>query len=154
MTTQKEHRVRRGVFVSYARRDGESLARDLCQRLLAHGVPVWHDRSSMEGGRDWWDQIKRALREVEFLVLIMTPGAIQSETVRQEWRIARQQGVCVFPVIADAGIGMDVLPRWMRAVHWYDLAHEEAKLLNDCLLYTSDAADERSSVDLGGRRII
>ena len=23
-----------------------------------------------------------------------------------------------------------------------------------CLLYTSDAADERSSVDLGGRRII
>ena len=29
------------------------------------------------------------------------------------------------------------------------LAQREA-----CLLYTSDAADERSSVDLGGRRII
>ena len=27
-------------------------------------------------------------------------------------------------------------------------------LLDICLLYTSDAADERSSVDLGGRRII
>ena len=27
-------------------------------------------------------------------------------------------------------------------------------LLYTCLLYTSDAADERSSVDLGGRRII
>ena len=26
--------------------------------------------------------------------------------------------------------------------------------LKACLLYTSDAADERSSVDLGGRRII
>ena len=26
--------------------------------------------------------------------------------------------------------------------------------VSDCLLYTSDAADERSSVDLGGRRII
>ena len=26
--------------------------------------------------------------------------------------------------------------------------------INICLLYTSDAADERSSVDLGGRRII
>ena len=26
--------------------------------------------------------------------------------------------------------------------------------MNSCLLYTSDAADERSSVDLGGRRII
>ena len=27
-------------------------------------------------------------------------------------------------------------------------------VLRACLLYTSDAADERSSVDLGGRRII
>src|SRR5678815_3879477 len=27
------------------------------------------------------------------------------------------------------------------------------KLIGNCLLYTSDAADERSSVDLGGRRI-
>ena len=33
---------------------------------------------------------------------------------------------------------------------------DEAKKVGDliCLLYTSDAADERSSVDLGGRRII
>ena len=30
----------------------------------------------------------------------------------------------------------------------------ELLLLYYCLLYTSDAADERSSVDLGGRRII
>ena len=28
------------------------------------------------------------------------------------------------------------------------------QLVGHCLLYTSDAADERSSVDLGGRRII
>ena len=31
---------------------------------------------------------------------------------------------------------------------------EVALRLDACLLYTSDAADERSSVDLGGRRII
>ena len=29
-----------------------------------------------------------------------------------------------------------------------------AAMNSNCLLYTSDAADERSSVDLGGRRII
>ena len=37
------------------------------------------------------------------------------------------------------------------------LAHRTeviAMLSSGCLLYTSDAADERSSVDLGGRRII
>ena len=31
---------------------------------------------------------------------------------------------------------------------------EELAAIRTCLLYTSDAADERSSVDLGGRRII
>ena len=38
----------------------------------------------------------------------------------------------------------------------YAIAHMKIglKLFDTCLLYTSDAADERSSVDLGGRRII
>ena len=38
-------------------------------------------------------------------------------------------------------------------VHYLDTANYEPKD-EACLLYTSDAADERSSVDLGGRRII
>ena len=38
------------------------------------------------------------------------------------------------------GMKMDLFPRPFR--------------VQGCLLYTSDAADERSSVDLGGRRII
>ena len=41
---------------------------------------------------------------------------------------------------ARAGRSADDAHRWARGVR--------------CLLYTSDAADERSSVDLGGRRII
>ena len=31
---------------------------------------------------------------------------------------------------------------------------DDLQWIDSCLLYTSDAADERSSVDLGGRRII
>ena len=34
------------------------------------------------------------------------------------------------------------------------LCVDEKSQIQACLLYTSDAADERSSVDLGGRRII
>ena len=34
------------------------------------------------------------------------------------------------------------------------VAQEVSAHPSGCLLYTSDAADERSSVDLGGRRII
>ena len=35
------------------------------------------------------------------------------------------------------------------------VTHDQTEAMTmGCLLYTSDAADERSSVDLGGRRII
>ena len=38
--------------------------------------------------------------------------------------------------------------------NWVELQAEFPCLFFVCLLYTSDAADERSSGDLGGRRII
>ena len=56
------------------------------------------------------------------------------------------------------------LPLSRRLVRSPRLCHHDARHANQpphpmpnpwtCLLYTSDAADERSSVDLGGRRII
>ena len=39
-----------------------------------------------------------------------------------------------------------------NGIHPGEIEGKDACML--CLLYTSDAADERSSVDLGGRRII
>ena len=47
-------------------------------------------------------------------------------------------------------------PRMRAAIdRWLQEVVSGARPLGDaCLLYTSDAADERSSVDLGGRRII
>ena len=43
------------------------------------------------------------------------------------------------------------IPSDSRRDLWKKIPYEECLC---CLLYTSDAADERSSVDLGGRRII
>eukprot|EP00658_Telonema_sp_P-2_P085742 TRINITY_DN9842_c0_g1_i2.p1 TRINITY_DN9842_c0_g1~~TRINITY_DN9842_c0_g1_i2.p1 ORF type:complete len:170 (+),score=23.51 TRINITY_DN9842_c0_g1_i2:379-888(+) len=42
----------------------------------------------------------------------------------------------------------------LLADHALDRDPATPKSLSDCLLYTSDAADEEDSVDLGGRRII
>ena len=58
-----------------------------------------------------------------------------------------------FHAAAIVGLGFKVPdPRAWDAPHnVLDVVLVNAK---SCLLYTSDAADERSSVDLGGRRII
>src|SRR5260370_11551623 len=119
------------VFLSYARSDGEQFATQLRQRLEAEHIPLWQDRVGMEGGRDWWLQITEVLDVVEFMVLVMTPAAMCSETVRREWRYARQQGVCVYPVKGVPDLDFNSLPHWMRSAHFYDLAHEWPKLLND-----------------------
>src|SRR5438876_5474696 len=112
------------VFISYARTDGREIANDLRTRVEAEDIPIWQDRTGMEGGRDWWLQIVEALNHVEFMVLVMTPAALQSTMVRREWHYARQQGVCVYPVQATQHLDFSQLPRWMRSVHFYDL-HEE-----------------------------
>src|SRR5437588_4374673 len=119
------------VFLSYARSDGEPFATQLRQRLEAEQIPLWQDRVGMEGGKDWWLQIVEALNKVEFLVLVMTPAAMGSETVRKEWRYARQQGVCVYPVKGAPDLDFTSLPHWMRSTHFYDIDHEWQKLVND-----------------------
>ncbi len=41
------------VFISYARADGEKYAQSLRRRLEKEQIPLWQDRVSLEGGRDW-----------------------------------------------------------------------------------------------------
>jgi hypothetical protein len=117
--------ARRGVFISYSRSDGECFAHRLRMRLEKGGIPLlWMDRIGLEGGRDWWLQITEALNKVEYMVLVMTPNALCSPIMRKEWRYARQQGVCVYPVkgVADAMLDYASLPRWMLSAHFYDVS--------------------------------
>ena len=129
----KVSQPRRGAFISYARADGESAARALHGRLGvdAPDIPAWLDRYDIEGGIGWWNQIEQELERAEFLLLVMTPAAIGSENTRNEWRSARQRGVCVYPVkgVPDAQLDYASLPSWMRKVHFYDLEVEWEKLL-------------------------
>ena len=121
MPISKPTTARNGVFISYARSDGEKFANVLRQRLETEGIPLWQDRVGMEGGRDWWLQITEALDRVEFMALVITPNALKSDTVRKEWRYARQQGVCVYQIKGSPDLDFDSLPRWMRSAHFYDI---------------------------------
>ena len=56
----------------------------------------------------------------------------------------------IWPGHRQAGLFVDDVGRQKREPSRGDASLQCA----GCLLYTSDAADERSSVDLGGRRII
>lgn len=118
------------IFISYARSDGEDFARHLRSEIESAGLSVWQDRTHMEGGVDWWQQIQEALDKSVVMVLIATPAAILSPVVRKEWSYARLVGVWIYPVIVPGNPpDFKLMPRWMHSVHFYDYNHPEQHAL-------------------------
>jgi hypothetical protein len=117
------------VFISYARQDGRAVAADLRARLAAEGLSLWQDLVAMEGGRDWWRQIEEAITRAEYMVLVLTPGALASEICAKEWRYARQQGTYVIPVSDGPPGRLDLsrLAGWMRRADVIDLSFPERR---------------------------
>ena len=111
------------IFISYARSDGADYAARLRRRLEKEHpeIKLWQDIISERAGKDWWLQITEALNSVSYMVLVATPDAMASEAVRKEWRYARQEGVCVLPVLASDVLDFDSLPRWMKTQQFADL---------------------------------
>ena len=56
-------------------------------------------------------------------------------------------------IVGIGRVGITVIGK-QRILHCDPAVVHIQAIVVSCLLYTSDAADERSSVDLGGRRII
>jgi hypothetical protein len=54
------------------------------ERRSSDSLATKIDRAEMEGGVGWWKQIEEALDQVRFLVIVMTPEAMKSETTRKE----------------------------------------------------------------------
>src|SRR5688500_10147904 len=113
----KSPQQRSGVFISYARSDGEAFARRRRQQLDKQNIRLWQERVGLEGGRDWRSQITDASDNEAFMALVATPNALKSEIVRKEWSYARQQGVCVYPIKVAPDLNFESLPRWMRDKH-------------------------------------
>jgi WD40 repeat protein len=106
------------IFISYSRVD-TAYARALADDLAALGFTLWRDRSDMEGGENWWQQIEEAIRGVDTMLLLLSEAALASKIVSKEWRYARQVGTRVIPVIADS-FAPERAPRWMSKRDWYD----------------------------------
>jgi hypothetical protein len=124
------------IFISYSRKDGTAFAADFRDDLLKQQLSVWQDIVSLEGGRDWWSQIEDALksRALEHFVLVVTPAALESAVMRQEIRLARQEGKTVSPIRGPGLIDLNKLPRWLGQLYELDLPEHWNKLLGTLAL--------------------
>lgn len=72
------------VFLSYKRDDVE-FAEFIRQQLLGWGYQVWMDIYDIPKGAYWPDAIDEALKTMDIVVGVMSPEAVVSRNVKNEW---------------------------------------------------------------------
>ena len=119
------------VWPDLAASQDASFAHWLRAWLEERDLSVWQDIVALEGGRDFWSQIEEALRSkaLQHFILIVTPMALESPVVRQEIRLARQEGKTVCPVKGPGLKGLGALPRWLGQTYDLDLTEHQTTLI-------------------------
>ena len=119
------------VFVSYSRHD-----RDITQRLVVDltkaGAEVWVDVDGIQSG-NFMQAIDQALMKCDWMVLILSPSALESTYVSQETYSALhrvQQGYMkgVIPVVVDTCQPGSIPPQW-DVLQRYDATQDYAAAL-------------------------
>jgi two-component system, OmpR family, phosphate regulon response regulator PhoB len=115
------------VFISYSRSDGK-FVEWLAQRLAQEGFEVWYDREILSG-RDWLLEIGTELRKADQMVVVVTPKAMASRHVTDEWSTFYKSHRTIHPAIL---IPCD-LPFPLSGINWCDFSSSRADGL-DCLI--------------------
>jgi hypothetical protein len=110
------------VFVSYSHQD-DAFTQRLVADLRAAGAEAWFDISGIDYG-DFMGRIDEALRQCEWLVLVLSPAAIGSQYVKMEvnaglHRVQQGKMRAVIPVLA-APCPPDSIPALWDMQHRYD----------------------------------
>jgi hypothetical protein len=90
------------VFISYARRDGATLAQRLQTDVTMEGFDAWLDTppQRIAGGAVWSTEIERKIDTRPVTLALLSPGSYACEICRAEQLRALDQGNRVIPVLA------------------------------------------------------
>jgi hypothetical protein len=97
----------RQVFISYARSDAERVDA-LVKGLRQLRYDVWLDEE-LTGGQAWWDAILSQIRASSAVLVAVSPSALESVAVRQEYEYGHATGRPLLPVVVNA-VRLETLP--------------------------------------------
>ena len=89
------------VFISHSSKDLEFVVKHLTPLLTGAGLVVWCSGTDMHAAADWEKQIRTALAQTDWFIVVLSPDAQQSEWVQSEvhWALDHLRGHVV-PVMA------------------------------------------------------
>ncbi|MBD2752302.1 toll/interleukin-1 receptor domain-containing protein [Spirosoma validum] len=103
------------LFISYSH-DDEKFAKPIVQLLRVSAKYVFFDRDTLKPGKNWADQIQKAIESVQLVVVIWCKHASLSAYVKQEYLAAIKKEKDLMPVLLDD----TPLPKPLAAFQWID----------------------------------
>ena len=79
------------VFISHSSKD-TMIARQLAHQLSEAGLKVWIPEDEILPGDNWAKKVGQALEESDFMVVLVTPQAFESEWLKEEIQYALTAG--------------------------------------------------------------
>ena len=86
------------AFISYSHKD-VGFAQTLVSSLRVRGLETWLDLKRLKPGAIWDDDIHRALKAADWVLVIASPDAMASREVEDEWKFARYLGKPIIPLL-------------------------------------------------------
>lgn len=108
------------IFISYSRRDQEFVTR-LASDINDQVAFVWFDRSTIQLGQKWHDEIMDGIRECKAFIVVLSPDAVESRYVREEVTKALELGKTIFPVIYRPAEWKGIFESLVRDIQTLDL---------------------------------
>jgi tetratricopeptide (TPR) repeat protein len=117
------------VFVSYAHVD-DYFVPALKERLHDY-FDLWIDAANLAAGRNWRDEIDRAIKESFAVLVIITPESCESKYVTYEWSYALGLGTPVIPLLLEDS-GDKIHPR-LNAIQYFDFTQRFKEPWNELI---------------------
>src|SRR5271170_102345 len=86
------------VFISYAHKDGATLAKRLRADLTQTGFTAWLDTQRLTGGDLWSNEIEGAIDNADIVIALLSDDSYVSEVCRGEQLRSLRKGKCVIPL--------------------------------------------------------
>ena len=91
----------RYTFISYAYQDSHFVEK-LARHLRRRGIEIWLDQRNSGPDLDWDKTIERAVRRCDCFILVLSPAAVNSWNIRQQFLWARQSHRPILPILHQA----------------------------------------------------
>jgi hypothetical protein len=86
------------IFISYSRKD-DYFARCLAADLEACGAEIWIDVDDIPVGAKWSTAVQEGLRHSQVMLLLMSPEAMDSPNVEDEWNYFHDKKKTIIPIL-------------------------------------------------------